>query len=68
MLKNLLYLVLFLSIFCCAPDKDLLALKKEPIQLTSNITIVNDSNEKANFNFGLWMFNKRKIEINLSKT
>jgi len=63
MLKNLLYLILFFIIFCCAPDKDLLELKKEPIQLTSNITIVNDSSEKANFNFGLWMFNKKKIEI-----
>lgn len=63
MLKNSLYPILFLVIFSCGPDNNSMELKKEPFQLTSNITIVSDSTERANLNFGIWMFNKKKTEI-----
>jgi len=62
-MKNIFSAFLIMFIFSCSKKQPYLEYQKKAINLRNNITVFNNRNETISFDFGMWMFNERKLEV-----
>ena len=63
-LNIVFFITSLIIIVSCSDHDDSWEIKNKTFNLSENIIISNKSNETINFDFGIWMFNQQKTDIN----